>query len=1050
MVKISLKRDDEQHKKIRFHRRLTSKFIAIAILISLIPLWFLYYFTVNAATSMLTESLSDGLKEKVFMVGADIDRYFTEREHDVRVLSQADVLEGSDVPSIIQYLDEVIEETPYLDDIDVIGANGIVIASSGEQNETGKHVLALYPTLKSLFSDSQTAQQGDIFVSDVSQLDNGPSLAFLTPITDDTNTVVIKTLLVEVNFDTVKRILLDFDERVVGNRQVYLVNNDGRVILANDPDATLLGLFPDLSVQPDLLDNFATEGDVGSVIYTDTRGERVMAGFADMAEFGVNNAMDWSIIAIAPLRDIIQPVTSFSRTLLVFTLSTFLLSTLVLFFSSRTIITSVKKLTQGARKVGDGDLAFRIDSDQQDEFGYLAETINNTLDHLAVLQEQARASNAAKSEFLANMSHEIRTPMNAVTGMLDLLAATPLNNDQRHKATLAQSSARSLLTLIDDILDYSKIEAGMINLDAVDFDLRAELGLLAESLGHGAQEKGLEVVLDLVDVEHSLVRGDPGRLRQVVSNLLSNAIKFTHEGEVLLRASLQTLEGGAMRFICTVSDTGIGISPEKVEALFDKFTQADASITRHYGGTGLGLSIAQNIAQLMHGGVTVTSTLNRGSTFEITVQLSRSADAKPVNPDLELDQLHLLIVDDSETNRETLSKQLAHWGATITVAASAEEAFLRLSDQTANPRISAALIDMHMPGIDGLQLAQQLISTPALSDLILILMTPIESGMSSREILDRGFAAHLPKPMTTLNLLCALDVALSDGKAVGMTPQLPRRNAETFVDRPDIRLLLVEDNVINQAVALGMLEAIGFTPMQVDIANNGLEALAALNATPIDHPYALILLDCQMPVMDGFETCQNIRSGAAGDKAIALPIIAMTANAMAGDRDKCLAAGMSDYLSKPVELETMVKTLAIWLSQSGAAPVTDEHRQLAVSETETLAERLVWDRPAVLNRMRDDEELLGKIIALFLEEIPGTIELLRDAVHAGDGDQVKLQAHTIKGLAANLGGLVLQHSAAELEKMAAEKLPQHFDSALLAVMSAYEQLVAKVGGEVRC
>jgi signal transduction histidine kinase/DNA-binding response OmpR family regulator len=803
-------------------------------------------------------------------------------------------------------------------------------------------------------------------------------------------------------------------------------------------------------VQPDLLDNFATEGDVGSVIYTDTRGERVMAGFADMAEFGVNNAMDWSIIAIAPLRDIIQPVTSFSRTLLVFTLSTFLLSTLVLFFSSRTIITSVKKLTQGARKVGDGDLAFRIDSDQQDEFGYLAETINNTLDHLAVLQEQARASNAAKSEFLANMSHEIRTPMNAVTGMLDLLAATPLNNDQRHKATLAQSSARSLLTLIDDILDYSKIEAGMINLDAVDFDLRAELGLLAESLGHGAQEKGLEVVLDLVDVEHSLVRGDPGRLRQVVSNLLSNAIKFTHEGEVLLRASLQTLEGGAMRFICTVSDTGIGISPEKVEALFDKFTQADASITRHYGGTGLGLSIAQNIAQLMHGGVTVTSTLNRGSTFEITVQLSRSADAKPVNPDLELDQLHLLIVDDSETNRETLSKQLAHWGATITVAASAEEAFLRLSDQTANPRISAALIDMHMPGIDGLQLAQQLISTPALSDLILILMTPIESGMSSREILDRGFAAHLPKPMTTLNLLCALDVALSDGKAVGMTPQLPRRNAETFVDRPDIRLLLVEDNVINQAVALGMLEAIGFTPMQVDIANNGLEALAALNATPIDHPYALILLDCQMPVMDGFETCQNIRSGAAGDKAIALPIIAMTANAMAGDRDKCLAAGMSDYLSKPVELETMVKTLAIWLSQSGAAPVTDEHRQLAVSETETLAERLVWDRPAVLNRMRDDEELLGKIIALFLEEIPGTIELLRDAVHAGDGDQVKLQAHTIKGLAANLGGLVLQHSAAELEKMAAEKLPQHFDSALLAVMSAYEQLVAKVGGEVRC
>ena len=312
--------------QIPIMNRLTTKFVGIAVLLSLVPLLFLFYFSTSSARDMLVESLRDNLKEKSFLVGADIDRYFTQRVHDVRVLSQADVLEGDDIPSIIQYLTEVIQETPYLDDIDIIDSRGIVIASSGEQNESGKHILELYPELKKLFSDSQQANQGDIFVSNILELDAGPGLAFLTPIRDDDNIKVINTLLVEINLDTIRQIVSDFDDRVIGDKFVYLVDNDGRVIVTEDQSVSLLGMFPDLFVQHDLLSKFSDQGEVGSVIYKDAAGDIVMAGFADMDEFGVNKAMDWSIIAVAPLEDVARPVDRFQRTLLLFTLAAFLLS----------------------------------------------------------------------------------------------------------------------------------------------------------------------------------------------------------------------------------------------------------------------------------------------------------------------------------------------------------------------------------------------------------------------------------------------------------------------------------------------------------------------------------------------------------------------------------------------------------------------------------------------------------------------------------------------------------------------------------------------------
>ena len=327
-----------RQETIPLRKRLTSKFAALILLLFMVPLIFLFFYASNTASDVLIASLRDDLKEKAFLVGADIDRFYSQRERDVRILSQADVLESDEIDGIIKYLTEIIDETPYLDDIDVINLDGFVIASSGVQNEKGVHILTMHPSLQALFGNVLKAKQGDVFVSGILELDSGPGLAFLTPITDDTNTIVVKVLLVEINLDVVKRIVTDFDERVIGDKFVYLVDNDGRVIVSADPDVSLLSPYPDLTVQPELLANFALQGDVGSIIYEDTRNDLVMAGFADMGEFGVNKAMDWSIIAVAPIADITKPVEGFRNALLIFTVIVFSVSLLLVWWVGRLMV----------------------------------------------------------------------------------------------------------------------------------------------------------------------------------------------------------------------------------------------------------------------------------------------------------------------------------------------------------------------------------------------------------------------------------------------------------------------------------------------------------------------------------------------------------------------------------------------------------------------------------------------------------------------------------------------------------------------------------------
>ena len=664
----------------------------------------------------------------------------------------------------------------------------------------------------------------------------------------------------------------------------------------------------------------------------------------------------------------------------------------------------------------------------------LEQTVAERTRRLADARDKAEMASRAKSDFLARMSHEIRTPLNGILGMTDLLLnSANLNAAQRPYVETIEQSGDALLSVINDILDFSKIEAGRMELDIAPFKLRNIVEESACLIAERAHSKGLELICDISPELHPTVEGDGVRLRQVLINLLGNAVKFTSQGQVILRVREQAGNSERISIRFSIQDTGIGIAADKQAQIFELFTQADGGTTRKYGGTGLGLAISRQLVELMGGQLSVESTPGQGSVFEFVLDLVEDAGLEDELDAEVLKDLTVMLVDDNATSREVLRRQLEAWQIRVLEIASGLEALKKLAGMSENREpLDAILIDMEMPHIDGLQLAGAVRQSDHYYDAPLIMLSPMSGSDNKQVHAEVGLNAWISKPVRQSGLCNALASVIGasplESTFYGSMSRL--RALSLFKPEQTYRVLLAEDNKVNQAVARGMLSELGY---EVITADTGRDAVRYMQNETFD----LVLMDCQMPEMDGFEATRTIRKWEVNECRVRTPVIALTANALKGDRELCLAAGMDEYLSKPFTMEQLGQTLLAQLNRLDTDAKSEDPSSATTAKIYNARVEDNEEAPYVANKVEPvdaqvlaqlaeiprpgDSNLRDEAVGLFLKISWELKDRLGAAVDAGDAVAVNEAAHALKSSSANIGATLLPELCQHLEQLGAEE-----------------------------